>query len=242
MPVYRIAGLNVFMEPRYNLLKSRAQQYRLTDGGVRKEACDIIIDPREQGFEEWLESYRNYPMDSNEYTWFGYRFYCELIHHGGFFLHASAVALDGRAYLFSADSGTGKSTHTGLWLEYFGTERAFLINDDKPALLKGENGYLACGTPFSGKHDLSRNEMVPVQALCFLERAPENSIRKIEGREATKRIFTQIMRSADRAVMEEILSMLDGFLTEVPVYVLRCNISSDAVRIAYEAMRPCQKP
>lgn len=236
MPVYRIAGLSVFMEPHYSLLESRAAQYRLSDGGVKKEDCDIIIDPQAQGFGEWLKSYQNYAMDSNEYTWFGYRFYCELINHGGLFLHASAVALDDRAYLFSADSGTGKSTHTGLWLKYFGKERAFLINDDKPALLKGKGGYLACGTPFSGKYDLSRNAMVPVQALCFLERASENSIRKIESREAVQRIFTQIMRSSDRAVMEEILAMLDEFLTAVPVYVLRCNISSDAVKTAYEEM------
>lgn len=238
MPVYRIAGLNVFMEPRCKLLEGRAKQYRLTDNSIKKADCEIIIDPQAQGFEEWLSSYRNYPMDSNEYTWFGYRFYCELIHYGGFFLHASAVSLDNRAYLFSADSGTGKSTHTGLWLDYFGKERAFLINDDKPALLKGENSYLACGTPFSGKHDLSRNAMVPVQALCFLERAAENSIRKIESSEAVRRIFTQIMRSADRAVMEEILAMLDGFLSSVPAYVLRCSISEDAVKTAYRGMVP----
>ncbi len=78
--------------------------------------------------------------------------------------------------------------------------------------------------------------MVPVQALCFLERAPENSIRKIGSHEAVQRIFTQIMRSSDRTVMKEILAMLDEFLTAVPVYVLRCNISSDAVKTAYEEM------
>lgn len=80
--------------------------------------------------------------------------------------------------------------------------------------------------------------MVPVQALCFLERAPENSIRKIDSREAVRRVFTQIMRSTDRAVMEEILAMLDSFLSSVPVYVLRCNISEGAVKAAYDAMRP----
>ena len=84
--------------------------------------------------------------------------------------------------------------------------------------------------------------MVPVQALCFLERASENSIRKIESREAVQRIFTQIMRSSDRTVMEEILAMLDEFLTDVPVYVLCCNISSDAVKTAYEEMVALREP
>ena len=135
--------------------------YALEDGKIKltvtpeaSEGISMEIPVKAgAGFEEWLKSYRDYPVDSSEYTWFGYRFYCELIHHSGFFLHASAVSLDNRAYLFSADSGTGKSTHTGLWLEYFGKGRAFLINDDKPALRKGDSGYLACGTPFSGKHD-----------------------------------------------------------------------------------------
>lgn len=75
------------MEPRCSLLEGRAEQYRLTDSSMKRADCDIIIDPQAQGFEEWLKSYRDYPVDSSEYTWFGYRFYCELIHHGGFFLH-----------------------------------------------------------------------------------------------------------------------------------------------------------
>lgn len=237
VPFYKMAGLTVYMEPEGNLLRQRAEQYRLIDGRMEKEGCDIVIDPKPQGFLEWAEQYKQYTFESNEYTWYGFRFYSEMVRHGGFFLHASAIALDGRAYLFSADSGTGKSTHTRLWTEYFGAERCFIINDDKPALIRGENGFYACGTPFSGKHDISRNEMVPVQSLCFLERAKENSIQKIGSKEATQRIFTQIMRTSDRAVMEELLAMLDEFLSSVPVYVLRCDISVKAVETAYDAMK-----
>lgn len=237
MPVYRIAGLTVYMEPKGDMLRQRAEQYRLYGRQFEKEGCDIVLDPKPQGFLQWAEGYRQFTFESNEYTWYGFRFYSELVRHGGFFLHASAVALDGKAYLFSADSGTGKSTHTRLWTEYFGPEHCFIINDDKPALIRGENGFYACGTPFSGKHDISRNVIVPVQALCFLEQAKENSIIKIGSKEATQRIFTQIMRTSDRAVMEELLSMLDVFLSGVPVYVLRCDISKKAVETALDAMK-----
>ncbi|MFR5584255.1 MAG: hypothetical protein ACLTLQ_10945 [[Clostridium] scindens] len=62
-----------------------------------------------------------------------------LFRKGGMMLHASAVEVDGKAYLFSADSGTGKSTHTKQWQNYFGKERALIINDDKPAIRKDKN-------------------------------------------------------------------------------------------------------
>lgn len=237
MPLYRIAGLTVYMEPEGAMLRQRAEQYRFDGQSLKKEDCDIVLDPRPQGFLKWAEQYRQFTFESNEYTWYGYRFYNELVRHGGFFLHASAAALDGKAYLFSADSGTGKSTHTRLWTERFGVQRCFIINDDKPALIRGKNGFYACGTPFSGKHDISRNVMIPVQALCFLEQAKENTIEKIGSKEATRRIFTQIMRTSDRTVMEALLTMLDEFLTSVPVYLLHCDISQKAVETACGAMK-----
>ena len=71
-------------------------------------------------------------------------------------LHSSAVVVDGYAYLFSADSGTGKSTHTGLWKQHFG-DRAYIINDDKPAIRKVDGEWYVFGTPWSGKTDTSVN-------------------------------------------------------------------------------------
>lgn len=141
MPVYNIAGLHVLMEPKGTLLQTRAKKY-LAHGQLTKEQCDIIIDEHSPGFAAWQEKYKAYSYAANEYAWFGYRFYSALPMYGGFFLHASAVALDGAAYLFSADSGTGKSTHTGLWMDCFGQERAQIINDDKPAVIQGQ--YLLC--------------------------------------------------------------------------------------------------
>ncbi|HIR03589.1 MAG: hypothetical protein U0M23_04025 [Acutalibacteraceae bacterium] len=235
MPVYNIAGLHVLMEPKGTLLQTRAKKY-LAHGQLTKEQCDIIIDEHSPGFAAWQEKYKAYSYAANEYAWFGYRFYSALPMYGGFFLHASAVALDGAAYLFSADSGTGKSTHTGLWMDCFGQERAQIINDDKPAVLYRDNIFYAFGTPFSGKNDLSANIGVPVKALCFLERAQDNHIEKIDGKQAINRIFTQMIHSADRECMETMLSLLDAFLRKTPVYVLHCNISRQAVLTAYNAI------
>ncbi len=113
------------------------------------------------------------------------------------FLHSSAVVVDGYAYLFSADSGTGKSTHTGLWLEHF-KEKAFIINDDKP-VLRLENGqWFVYGTPWSGKTDLNINVKAKLGAIVFLERAKENHITPIEVKEAIPLFFNQTVRRLKR--------------------------------------------
>ena len=83
--------------------------------------------------------------------------------------HGSTVAVDGKAYLFTAKCGTGKSTHTRLWRQVF-ESRAAMVNDDKPFLKITEAGVLACGSPWSGKHGLDTNITVPLQGICILER------------------------------------------------------------------------
>ena len=83
--------------------------------------------------------------------------------------HGSAVAVDGIGYLFTAKSGTGKSTHTRLWRELFG-ERAVMLNDDKPLIKVSENGIIVYGTPWDGKHRLSTNTFVPLKGICFMSK------------------------------------------------------------------------
>lgn len=92
----------------------------------------------------------------------------------------SAVALDGQAYLFTAPSGTGKSTHTRLWREVFG-ERAVMVNDDKPLIQVREDAIYVCGTPWNGKHNLDSNQKVPIKGICLLERGTVNHIETISA-------------------------------------------------------------
>lgn len=106
-----------------------------------------------------------------------------LFDRGVLMTHGSTVAVDGKAYLFTAKCGTGKSTHTRLWRQVFGS-RARMVNDDKPFLKLTEDGVLACGSPWSGKHGLDTNITVPLQGICILERGQENRIRRIPPEEA----------------------------------------------------------
>jgi hypothetical protein len=154
-------------------------------------------------------------------------------------LHSSCVVVDGKAYLFTAPSGTGKSTHTELWLKQFG-ERAYILNDDKPAL-RMENGiWYAFGTPWSGKYDISRNERVPVAGIAVLSRSVENSIVRYSGFPAITAILDQMIRPAGEEYRTKILEILDGLMTDIPVWKLNCNMNPDAALVAYRAMSGCE--
>ncbi len=149
--------------------------------------------------------------------------------------HGSAVAVDGAAYLFTARSGTGKSTHARLWRELFG-ERAVMINDDKPLIRVTDTGGIVYGTPYDGKHRLSRNTAVPIRALCALRRAEENSIRRLEMKEAFPLLLQQTYHPIDGEAMAKTLTLLEQLAALVPTYRLDCNMSIAAARLAYETM------
>jgi len=150
--------------------------------------------------------------------------------------HGSVVAVDGEGYLFTAKSGTGKSTHTRLWREYFGS-RAVMVNDDKPLLRISGNGVTAFGTPYNGKHRLGANISVPLKAICILTRAAENSIVSISPGEAYPMLIQQIYRPSDMAKMQKTLALADMLAEQTALYRLGCNMDISAAVTAYEGMR-----
>ena len=153
-----------------------------------------------------------------------------------FLFHGSAIAVDGEAYLFTAPSGTGKSTHARLWREYFG-ERAYMINDDKPLIQMMDDGrVLVHGTPWNGKHNLSTKVAVPLKGICVLSQGKENKIRKLTSTESFPMIYQQTYRPIEKGeVIKKTLTLLDQFMKQ-PIWHLECNISEEAVLLAYHTM------
>lgn len=149
--------------------------------------------------------------------------------------HGSAIAVDGQAYLFTAKSGTGKSTHTALWRQKFGS-RAFMVNDDKP-LLKIENGsVIVYGTPWDGKHRLSTNTAVPLKAICILERANENHIERITLKEALPMLVQQSYRPNAPQAMVKTLNLISQLGQYLSLYRLGCNMDPEAADVSYAGM------
>lgn len=181
-----------------------------------------------------------YPRCTNQtiaYMESAYQFYRKLVGFDGFFLHCSAVVLDGKAYLFSGDSGMGKSTHTRLWQRVFGPG-ARVINDDKPALRVIDGVWYAYGTPWCGKDGINLNEKAPVAGVCFLKQAPHNAIRRLDSLAALENILRQTIRIFDDPVtLATAMGHLDHFLKTIPVYELENLPVPDAAHLSYETMR-----
>lgn len=171
--------------------------------------------------------------DTAEYMGTGAAFARQLPRFSGFQLHASAVELEGMAYLFSGPCGVGKSTHAEKWLRLFGAAR---LNDDKPAVRRLERGWMAWGTPWSGKYDLSRPAAAPVGALVFLRRGTENQITRLTPAQALPLFLSQTPRSMPREDMERMLALADRFLREAPVWRLTCRNDDGAALLARAAL------
>lgn len=154
--------------------------------------------------------------------------------------HGSVVAVDGSAYLFTAKSGTGKSTHTRLWREVFGA-RAVMINDDKPFLHVAADGVTAYGSPWNGKHRIGSNTAAPLRAICILQRGTENRIRRIPAKEAVSMLFQQSNRPMNRQRFPQYMTLLDKLAAQVVFYQLECNMEPQAAVVAYEAMAGIRK-
>ncbi len=159
----------------------------------------------------------------------------KMLEYDTLLFHGSAIAVDGQAYLFTAKSGTGKSTHTRLWRERFG-DRVVMVNDDKPLLRVMEDGVMVCGTPWDGKHRISTNVQMPLKGICILNRAKENHIRKLTVAEALPILLQQSYRSTNPAYLSKLLPLLDKLSKKTGLYSLGCNMEPEAAKVAYEGM------
>ena len=148
-------------------------------------------------------------------------------------LHGSAVALDSRGYLFTARSGTGKSTHTRLWREVFG-DRAVMINDDKPFVALTAQGVTIFGSPWSGKHGLDTNIAVPLQGICFLQRGKDNVISPADRAEMLERLRKQAYCPDGK--QKEFLEIMQKLAEKVSIWDMECTKSRSAALVAHEAM------
>lgn len=237
-----LAGICISVHALYESTRTFCKEY-LCDSEdaeftVSISSEDIAFEREKSKKEDILEGIpvREFPDNYLE-TLAVYRKICTLFLERNILLfHGSAVAVDGEAYLFTAKSGTGKSTHTALWRQIFG-ERAVMINDDKPLLKLTPEGVLVCGTPWNGKHGLGCNKMVPLKAICILERAEQNAITSMDAAEALPMLMQQSFRTGTPGGTVLLFDILDKLTERVQLYRLGCNMDPQAAAVAYEGMK-----
>lgn len=150
--------------------------------------------------------------------------------------HGVVLAVDGVGYLLTAKSGTGKTTHAGLWTKNI--ENSYIVNGDKPLIKIEGNDIIAYGTQWCGKEGYGVNEHVPLKALCILERGAENQIVPISSSEAFPVLYQQTHHLDDAADVAAILQLLGQLTKEVKLFRLQCNMEDEAAFVSYQAM--CQ--
>lgn len=236
MEKLKVADLNVLIKYKYETMIKQAEAYKSDF-----EKHNIFIDIPDSEIERLQGENPHLTLNDVEYIFTGAAFYEELLNFNGFLLHSSGVCVDGYAYLFSADPGTGKSTHTSLWQKYLGADRAHIINDDKPALRIMDGEIFVYGTPWSGKTDQNLNMRMPLGAIVFLEQSKTNFIHPISVQEAIPLILQQTIRPREASAMGKLLDVLDKILSETPVYRLGCDMSREAVELSYNTIRRDEK-
>ncbi len=235
-----LAGFRIHISALFPSTKRYCQDY-LTEGTpdfcISVSQADIDFEKRKHERESQLEgrSVQSYPDQYLETLAVYRKIVEEMLQYDTFLLHGSAIAVGGEGFLFTATSGTGKSTHTRLWRETFG-DRAVMVNDDKPLLRITREGVWVCGTPWDGKHRLSTNTMVPLKGICILTRGENNVIRRLPAAKALSMMLQQSHRPPKSGDVAKLLELIDRMLEKVPVYVLKCNMDPEAALVSYRGM------
>ena len=237
---YKIADLIIEYEPKYNLLKEHSEKYMVNAEG---NLTDISINITDKKIEELKlicedEPEENLTIEETiEYVHVGNKFSSNLIDCKGCVLHASAIVINNEAYLFSAESGIGKSTHTGLWLKYFKDTNPYILNADKPAIRIFDEGIYVYGTPFTGNVNISENKKVKLKAITFLVQAKTNKITRLNKIEAIETFFSLTNHILEKEKLLKIWDTIEIIADKIPMYKLECNISEEAARLSYETMK-----
>lgn len=200
--------------------------YRAFPMGTVPGALTCYI-PGDTSHSETYFTRRSFPiMMDSRYMWSSLSVAQLLLPQNAFFIHSSYISVGGKAILFSAPCGVGKSTQAALWEKYRGAE---IINGDKAGVLV-EDGVYACGVPFCGTSGICKNKTLPLGAIVLLSQAAENSVSRLTGVEAVRavlqNIYLDLVAPNEQAAVVDLLIEL---LKTVPVYSFGCTADEDAV-------------
>ena len=229
----RIAGLDVCIEHEYSHAPRLCAPYAVTEHG----RADIVAKASEQ---EILAESRNYEDGhANGYceSICIYRSIAEqLPQFDAFVFHGAAVEIGGKGVIFTAPSGTGKTTHVSLLLSSYPDE-VKIINGDKPIIRRIDGEWRVCSTPWAGKEGMQRNTSAPLDAIVILGRGEENCIERVQAAECFDTLIRQVYYPKNSEALLRTLSLLDTLPECVRFFKLSCNMSPDAAKTSFEALK-----
>ena len=229
--IYDIAGLRVLIHNRHAYTTKFCKAYLADD---QLSPVDLTASVTESEMQTERECSPGFSDGYIENICL-YRSICvQIPTKNRFLLHSSILEHNGNAYAFLGRSGTGKSTHTKLWLRYVHGTR--VLNGDKPILEFANGEFIVHGTPWQGKENWGYKGKAPLKGLCFLEQAKENSIVRLSTAETSSRIFQQVLLPSDETNVVATLDLMDKLVANIPAYLLKCDISEEAVKHSFEKL------
>lgn len=226
----KLANKKIKIEALYSDVCQMCQPYLCEEGKADIEihsSRELIERERAENGEEKTVS------DSYLETLAVYRQIAEqMLAYDTFLMHGSVVAKDGRAFMFTAASGVGKTTRTRLWMDQMADSQ--VINGDKPLIRIKDQEILACGSPWSGKEKLNNNLCLPLAAIYFLERGEETSLRRISFSEAFLKLLRQTYRPKEAEKMTKTLELLKKMENKTAFYLYRNNLKDLDMKWIYE--------
>lgn len=225
--VYNIAEINIKVTTNSNYITEKLKPYI-----TNNSEYDFEVEARENDILYEKSLAEEYNADMCEFIAI-FRKICRklLTDYNGILLHSASILYNGKGYLFTAPSGTGKTTHIRLWKKYFGNKIEF-INGDKPVLRNKDGQIYVYGTPWQGKEDYGNNINAPLAGIFLLQRGKENSVERASVREAIPFLLAQTLRYQSENEVEKLLTFIENIVVNIPVYKLSCNMELSAVETA----------
>lgn len=226
----RLADLNVGINCKYNYTEVFCKDYKtdcdkfditaqVTDDEIAKERS--LISGTTPAYAENICVYRNIAEQLPEYS--------RAVFHG------AAITYKDMGVIFTAPSGTGKTTHIKLWHKYL-KDNVKVINGDKPIIRIQDGTLTAFGTPWSGKEFFQNNISAKVFGICVLAQGKENKIKELSKQEAAAYLMHQIYLPKNASALSDTLSMLDQIINSVPCYFAEIDMTEQAVKTTFEAL------
>ena len=233
-----LAGINVAVKSLFDEVYDFCHDY-LTDAAPNMTVSVTLDDI----FHEKIVNFReaqieglpvvDYPNSYLETLALYRKIVTKMLDYDTFLMHGAVVAVGDKAWLFTAPSGTGKTTHINLWLNNI--PGSYVVNGDKPLIHIGDE-CTVYGTPWAGKEGMNRNVGVKLCGIVILNRGTENHIEKVPMTQILPTLIQQSYRPNNKLELEKTLALLSRLGKKIPMYQLYCNMDPEAALVSYNVL------
>lgn len=232
----RIAGINILVQSKYERIYRDCSDYLVDE----HQQYDIEIVTDEAMIRKELERIQKTDKDFHSLRvaegLLIHRLIAEALpDYNAFLMHGASIAVNDRAFIFSARSGTGKTTHIRKWLENL--DNSFVVNGDKTVVLLKNNEVFACGTPWCGKEGLGSNVQIPLKSIVMMERSECNSIEPLSFKTVFPSLFEQTFQPTDPRLVKKTLELMSQMERLVSFHKFYFNnYREDSFQVSYSAL------